>query len=193
MLMDESFAARARRKLSAKIEIWTIPTDDLWCRDAGPLFVRSASGGLAVANLNFNGWGDKQPHKHDGKVAERVAARLGLPLIDSGVVGEAGGVESDGAGTLIAHASSWVINNRNHISKAEIERRLLQALGAEKMIWAPGVKGGDITDYHIDALARFVRPGHVLIQMPDAPQRGDPWSAAAFETYDILARSTDAA
>ena len=53
----------------------------------------------------------------------------------------------------------------------------------------PGVKGLDITDYHIDALARFVRPGVALIQLPDEVIPGDPFSRAAWETYDILKAS----
>jgi agmatine deiminase len=60
------------------------------------------------------------------------------------------------------------------------------------MIWAPGIKGADITDYHIDALARFVKPGQVLIQLPDKPDDSDPWSVSAFETYNILKKATDA-
>ena len=60
------------------------------------------------------------------------------------------------------------------------------------MIWAPGIKGADITDYHIDALARFVKPGQILIQMGDEPDPADPWSVSAFETHDILAAATDA-
>ena len=60
------------------------------------------------------------------------------------------------------------------------------------MIWAPGIKGADITDYHIDALARFVSPGRVLIQLPEAPDPNDPWSVSAFETYAILKQMTDA-
>ena len=146
MLMDEPHAPAARRKLSATVEVWDIPTDDLWCRDSGPVFV----------------------------------------------VTEAGGVESDGDGTLIAHESSWVNPNRNRGTRAEVEGLLQQALGAEKTIWAPGVRGADITDYHIDSLARFTRPGHVIIQMPEKPDPSDPWSAAAMKTYDILASSTDA-
>jgi agmatine deiminase len=66
---------------------------------------------------------------------------------------------------------------------------LLSAYGADRMIWAPGVKGQDITDYHIDALARFVRPGVVLIQLPDEVFPGDPFSRAAWETHDILKAS----
>ena len=82
--------------------------------------------------------------------------------------------------------------NRNAGSQDEIERLLLDALGAEKMIWAPGVIGADITDYHIDALVRCVKPGQVLIQLPDRPDASDPWSVAAHETYNILKTATDA-
>jgi agmatine deiminase len=68
---------------------------------------------------------------------------------------------------------------------------LLDTMGAEKMIWAPGIKGADITDYHIDALARFVKPGQVLIQMGEEVDPSDPWSVSAFETHAILSGATD--
>ncbi|MBB6487426.1 agmatine/peptidylarginine deiminase [Rhizobium lusitanum] len=181
-----------RKRISAKVELWDIPTDDLWCRDSGPSFVVDGKGGLALTQFNFNGWGNKQVHDNDGRIAARVAERLGIPVFDSGLVGEAGGVETDGHGTLIAHESTFINPNRNHGSKAEIEAMLLETMGAKKVVWAPGIKGADITDYHIDALARFVKPGVVLIQMGDKIDKSDPWSASAFETHDILAKATDA-
>lgn len=182
-----------RAKFSSAVEFWDIPTDDLWCRDSGPTFVKDAAGQLAVAHIRFNGWGNKQRHRNDGLIAERVAARLGLPLIDSGVIGEQGGLEHDGAGTMLAHASCWVNNNRNPgLSADEIADRLGAAVGATKMIWAPGIKGEDITDYHIDALARFTAPGQMLIQIDDEVDPDDPWSAAAHETLGIIQRATDA-
>lgn len=192
MMMDAGFVGKARKKLSGAVEIWEIPTDDLWCRDSGPVFVANPQGEIAISHLNFNGWGAKQVHGNDGRIAARIAERLGLPLLDNGLVGEAGGVESDGAGTLIAHESSWINPNRNKGSKADIEALMLEAFGADAIIWAPGVKGADITDYHIDALARFVAPGKALIQLPDKIYPGDPWSRAAFESYDILSQATDA-
>lgn len=182
-----------RTRFSAAVEHWDIPTDDLWCRDSGPTFVRSPGGKLAVAHIRFNGWGNKQRHANDGHIAAAVAARLRLPLIDSGVVGEQGGVEHDGAGTMLAHASCWVNDNRNPgLSADQIAARLGAALGAEKMIWAPGVKGADITDYHIDSLARFVGPGRVLIQIGEQVDREDPWSVAAHRTLTVLEEAADA-
>ena len=193
VLMAAAEHHKAIKKLvSGQVELWDIPTDDLWARDSGPSFVVDGKGGLALTQFNFNGWGNKQPHGNDGKVAARVAERLGIPVFDVGLVGEAGGVETDGHGTLIAHESSWVNRNRNKGSKAEVEAMLLDAMGAEKMIWAPGIKGADITDYHIDALARFVKPGQVLIQMGEEVDPEDPWSVSAFETHAILSAATDA-
>ncbi len=184
--------AVARTALGATIEVWPIETEDLWCRDSGPTFVCSTKGELALSELNFNGWGNKQRHADDGLIVKRVAKRLGLNVHDNGIVGEGGGIEVDGEGTVLAHESSWVNSNRNTKSKAEIEQLLLEALGAEHLIWAPGVKGADITDCHIDAVARFVKPGQVLIQLPKAKDRNDPWSVSALETYEVLKTARDA-
>lgn len=192
LLAAQAHHKAIRKLVSGAVELWDIPTDDLWCRDSGPSFVVDGKGGLAVTQFNFNGWGNKQVHGHDGQIAARVAERLGLTVFDVGLVGEAGGVETDGHGTLMAHESTFINPNRNKGTKAEIEAMLLETLGAQKMIWAPGIKGADITDYHIDALARFVKPGQVLIQMGEEIDPDDPWSVAAFETHGILAQATDA-
>ena len=182
----------ARPLLGTSVSVWPIPTDDLWCRDSGPTFVVSNEGKLAVTELHFNGWGKKQSHAADAVIAQRVAEKLSLPIIKSGIVGEGGGIEVDGAGTAMAHESCWINRNRNTGARADIEKRLLAAVGAEHMIWAPGIKGADITDYHIDALVRFVKPGQVVIQLGKSPDRSDRWSVAAFETYEILKSARDA-
>jgi agmatine deiminase len=54
------------------------------------------------------------------------------------------------------------------------------------MIWSKGVYDQDITDYHIDSLARFTGPGRVLINLPDEPDMDDPFHLAALDTYDAL-------
>ncbi len=107
-----------KKLVSSNVELWDIPTDDLWARDSGPSFVIDGKGGLALTQFNFNGWGGKQTHGNDGKIAARVAEKLGLQVFDAGLVGEAGGVETDGNGTLIAHESSWINPNRNKGAKA---------------------------------------------------------------------------
>lgn len=187
MLAAKEDHAQARTLLSDAVDLWDVPTEDLWCRDSGPLFAKQSNGKLAISHLQFNGWGEKQLHTRDGLVAKNVAQRLNIPLIPSGLVGEAGGVEHDGHGCLMAHESSWVNDNRNPgMLRASIEKKLLAAYGAERMIWAPGVWGEDITDYHIDSLARFTGPGRVLINLPDNPDLSDPFHLAALDTHDRL-------
>ncbi|MGB1235150.1 MAG: agmatine deiminase family protein [Planktomarina sp.] len=187
LLATQQYHASARQLLSSKVDLWDIPTEDLWCRDAGPIFVIDGAGNRAVSHIQFNGWGGKQVHQHDGRIAAKVADRLGIPLLSTGLSGEAGGVEHDGHGLLAAHESSWVNKNRNpELSKAQIETHLLDAYGAKRMIWAKGVKGEDITDYHIDSLVRFTGPARALINLPRTPDLSDPFHVAAFETYDAF-------
>ena len=189
ILLAEAALHRAiRRQVSANVTLWDIPTEDLWARDAGPLIARAPSGQRALSHIRFNGWGGKQRHARDGAVALAVAERLGFPVYASGLAGEAGGADQDGHGLLIAHESSWVIANRNPgLSRAQIETRLLAAYGADRMIWARGVKGQDITDYHIDSLARFTGPGRVLLNLPNTPDPRDPFHRAALATHAALA------
>ncbi|MEL7091639.1 MAG: agmatine deiminase family protein [Pseudomonadota bacterium] len=187
LLAHPDLHSTIRPQVSAGVTLWDIPTDDLWARDAGPLMAFQGDD-LVVSHIAFNGWGGKQVHDNDGQIAARVAQRMGLPRVPSGVAGEAGGLDHDGHGTLIAHESSWIIANRNPgLTRAQIEARLLSAYGADRMIWAPGLAGEDITDYHIDSLARFTGPGRVLINLPDDPDPRDPFHMAALDTHDILA------
>lgn len=180
--------AKMRKLLiSSDIYLLRIDTEDLWCRDSGPLIAIDAKGRKRISHIEFNGWGGKQIHKKDGLVATKLAKELDLKIIPSGIVGEAGGVEHDGNGLLMAHESSWVNENRNPgMSRDDIEEKLLKAYGADKMIWAPGLAGEDITDYHIDSLARFTGPARVLMNLPGKPKKDDPFHQAALQTRDIL-------
>lgn len=189
MLAAQEHHSDIRKTLSSNVSLWDIPTDDLWCRDSGPIFATNGRE-LQVNHIQFNGWGNRQPYRNDAKIAERVAARLGVPVQNAGLKGEAGGVEQDGFGTLIAHESSWVHPNRNPgKTRQQIEDALLAAYGADRMIWSKGVKDLDITDYHIDSLVRFTGRNTCLINLPDDPDMQDPFHAAAFDTYDALLRA----
>lgn len=187
MLADSQYHSQMRRMLGRNITLWDIATDDLWARDSGPLIAVYENGNREVPQIQFNGWGNKQTHRNDGRVAPACAQTLGFHMFDTGLKGEAGGVEQDGHGLLIAHESSWVNDNRNPgLSRDEVSARLIHAYGADRIIWSSGLAGGDITDYHIDSLARFVAPGRVLINLPETPDIDDPFHQAALETSDVM-------
>lgn len=179
--------AAARKRLASDVTLWDIPTEVLWARDSGPIVMRDSRGNRAVRHIRFNGWGNRQVHAADGGIAAAMAERLGMPLLASPLVGEAGGVEQDGHGLIIAHESSWVHDNRNPgKTRDEIGAALIDAYGADRLIWASGLRNEDITDYHIDSLARLTGPGRVLMNLPRDPDPEDPFHRAALETRDIL-------
>ena len=165
--------------------------DDIWMRDIGANFVIDEEGTLGAVDFNFNGWGDKQQHQHDARVAARVAADANARHIRSELVGEGGGIEVDGHGTGIMTESSWVNANRNpDWSKAEVEEELKERLGLRKIIWLPGIKGRDITDAHVDFYARFVRPGVVIANLDTDPESYD--AKVTRRHLEILQNATDA-
>jgi agmatine deiminase len=181
----------ARKLCGPKVELVDIPTDDMWARDSGPIFLNNDNGTKAVLDLNFNGWGGKQRHSKDGRISRLIADVLDRSYIKADVVGEGGGIEFDGEGTLILMDSCWVNDNRNPgKSQDEIENELAVRLGVHKVIWLPGVRGEDITDGHIDGSIRFVRPG---VLMTDFFEGGaSPWVEAMAESKSILRNATDA-
>ena len=75
------------------------------------------------------------------------------------------------------------------MTRSDVEAALLDDYGAKQMIWAPGLKGEDITDYHIDSLARFTAPRRMLINLPNDPDPRDPFHNTALDTHDILKAS----
>jgi agmatine deiminase len=189
-------AAAADQPLAAQlcgpgVELVDIPTDDMWSRDSGPVFLQNGDGGIAVLDFNFNGWGGKQRHGLDGQIAASIAERLGCPYYRSEITGEGGGIEYDGDGTLILTDSCWVNDNRNPgWTRDDIEAELKLSLGVEKVIWLPGVRGQDITDGHIDGSVRIVRPG--LLLTSGYPGDTSAWGAALEESNAILSKTTDA-
>ncbi|MFG2436280.1 agmatine/peptidylarginine deiminase [Streptomyces sp. NPDC048508] len=190
MCANSAGVAKARSMCgSAVTVIGSIPVDDCWMRDTGPVFRTDGSGGLDAVGLNFNGWGGKQAHAKDALVAERIAAYAGVPFTYADLVGEGGAVEQDGAGTLMATRSSLVNGNRNPgMSQSALEAALCDAYGATEVIWFDGVKGQDITDDHVDATSRFLAPGGALVQMPLASDT-DAFAKDARRQYQVLSTS----
>lgn len=160
---DKKEQARITELLVAKqvnmtqIDFVIAKSDDVWSRDTGPMFVIDQSGRLTVADFGFDGWGRKTPYKNDDKIPRAVAAAKGLPIVDiSDFVLEGGSVELDGNGTAMLCKSAVLSKNRNKgMSIQQAESYLSRYLGVSNFIWLEGVVGEDITDAHIDGMARF--------------------------------------
>lgn len=185
----------ARKLLDKRVQIYPMVLDDLWARDTLPVFVEWNNNGterLMGVVFNFNGWGGKQYHRNDAKVAQKVVSMFNMEERIAKIVAEGGCFETDGRGTLLVTESSLVNRNRNDESKAEIEKELKRVLGMRKVIWFKGVIGEDITDSHIDGLLRFVGRSTVVVSRPFPGSDPDVWSQSSDEALTILKNSTDA-
>jgi agmatine/peptidylarginine deiminase len=60
------------------IDLRVIPTDDVWARDNGPIFIVNDQGDLAITDWNFNGWGGRFDHPLDAEVSKRMGEQLSL-------------------------------------------------------------------------------------------------------------------
>lgn len=194
MCANSASAAKARSMCGASVTVITsVPVDDCWMRDTGPVFRTDGAGGLDAVGLNFNGWGNKQTHAKDARVAAGIASYAKAAYTSAALVGEGGAVEQDGRGTLMATRSSLVNRNRNPgKTQRQLETALCDAYGASKVIWFDGVNGQDITDDHVDATSRFLAPGEALVQMPLASDN-DVYAKDARQQYRILTESTTSA
>jgi agmatine deiminase len=156
------------------LDIHTIPNDDVWVRDCGPIFLVNDQGELAITAWNFNGWGERFPFKKDRLVPARVTEKLSLPLFTAPITLEGGAVEVNGLGTMLATRSSIINPNRNPgKNQDEIEEAIMDYLGIKHMIWLSGAPRefcdlvGSDTDLHIDGYARFTDESTVLYSWTD--------------------------
>jgi agmatine deiminase len=137
----------------------TVPTNEPWCRDHGPIFLtRETDPKLAIVDWDYNAWGNKYPpFDLDEVVPRRIAEILKTPVFYPGMILEGGSIDVNGKDTLLTSESCLLNKNRNPDStREEIEQRLRDFLGVRDILWLGTGIAGDDTDGHIDDLARFV-------------------------------------
>lgn len=153
-----------RRSGVQRFRLFDHETNDVWCRDHGPIFVQRRGGGMQVADWAFNAWGGKfSPWDKDNAVPERIADSLSLPRLSSAFFLEGGAIEGNGEGLLLTTEAVLLNPNRNPgASKQDLEAELHRMLGVTSVFWlGKGIEGDD-TDGHIDDMVRFTAPDAVL-------------------------------
>jgi agmatine deiminase len=142
----------------ANVELYAHPTNDAWCRDHGPIFVRNdRTGRVAVTDWQYNAWGGKYPpFGLDNRIPGRIARALGLRRFSKPVVLEGGSIDVNGRGLLLTTEACLLNPNRNpKLTRTQIEQALRDALGIRTVIWLGDGIVGDDTDGHVDDLTRF--------------------------------------
>src|SRR3954465_14361708 len=158
-------AAESARQLCPFAEVIVEPFGDIWLRDTGPIVLGSGRQRRAQG-FGFNGWGGKYELEGDQDIAERLAPSAALPFARAEWVLEGGAIDGDGSGTVVTTEQCLLNPNRNSLTRVEVEERLREDLGFERVVWLGSGLLNDHTDGHVDNVARFVAPGRIAIPTP---------------------------
>jgi agmatine deiminase len=196
MAVSDAQFERCRSLLPPSVRVVEVSSDDAWIRDTGPSFVVDGRGGRRGVDWRFNAWGGLDGGLYaawdrDDRVAAKVLEVEGADRYRAPLVLEGGAIHVDGEGTVLTTEECLLNRNRNpDLSREQIERHLLDYLGAEKVIWLGRGVFEDETDGHVDNLACFARPGVVLLTWTDDVD--DPQHAISSDARRRLEAATDA-
>lgn len=196
MAVSDTQFEHCRSLLSPTIRVVELSSDDAWMRDIGPTLLVGPGGAVRGVDWHFNAWGGHdgglyESWDRDERAARKVLEVEAIERYRAPIVLEGGSIHSDGEGTILTTEECLLNPNRNpSLSREQIERTLLDYLGAEKVIWLGRGVYGDETDGHVDNLACFVRPGVVLLSWSE--DRSDPQHEISLDALHRLERSGDA-
>ncbi|MBS1678269.1 MAG: agmatine deiminase [Actinobacteria bacterium] len=196
MAVSDAWFERARAALPDSVRVVEVSTDDAWMRDIGPTLLVGDGGARRGVDWRFNAWGGLEgglysPWDRDDRVAAKVLEVEGVDRYRVSFVLEGGSIHVDGEGTVLTTEECLLNHNRNpELSREEIERHLLDYLGAEKVLWLGQGVYEDETDGHVDNLACFARPGVVLLTWTD--DESDPQHAISVDARRRLEAAVDA-
>jgi agmatine deiminase len=184
-----------------RFHIW--PTNRVWTRDSGPIFVRRESTvePIAITNWRFNAWAKYADWKLDNQLPGRVAKKLGFndfaPILQvkdkhHHVVLEGGSIDVNGQGLMLTTEECLLskVQCRNPgMSRDQLESVFAYYLGIDRVIWLGRGIVGDDTHGHVDDIARFVTPDTVLAAVET--QRSDANYELLQENLNRLRDATD--
>lgn len=175
-------AEKARRTLEkvganlANVRFLEHALDRGWMRDCSPAFVHRGEAVEAV-RFDFNAWAKYDNFALDATAAAFLAETNDLACVSAmhggrPVVLEGGGIDGNGAGTLLTTEECLLhpdVQVRNPgFTRDDYEAIFRQYLGIEKVLWLGNGIAGDDTHGHVDDLCRFVhRDTVVLCVEPD--------------------------
>ena len=194
-------------KRAGNVAFVQIPTNRVWTRDSGPIFVTRKPRkpdklpSVAAVSWRFNAWAKYNDWKLDAPVSSEIAERSGVPhwkpVVHANgkprrVVLEGGSIDVNGRGTLITTEECLLseVQQRNPgVSREQLEQLFADYLAVKKVIWLERGIAGDDTHGHVDDITRFVAPNTVLTAYEG--DRSDPNHEPLRENYRKLNKSTD--
>ena len=181
---DESSRDTAQEYLAAhhanpaRCRLHVVPTDRVWLRDSGATGV-VRHGALEWMGWRFNAWAKYDNYSRDALVPDAMSRITGCGLIRperpdgaGPLVLEGGGIETNGAGTLLV-TEEWLLSDvqvRNPgMTREQYERAFETYLGVSNTVWLGEGCVGDDTHGHIDDVARFTSVDTVALAYETDP------------------------
>jgi len=187
----------ARARLSDRVRVVEITTNEAWVQDKGAFFIVNNKGDARGVQFGFNAYGGLQgglyfPWDRDRQFAQKLFNIERIDYYDaSHMVLEGGATQTDGEGTLILTEQCNLNPNRNgSMTKEEVEKHCKNYLGVDKIIWIKEGMRFDETDGHIDDICFFIEPGVIALSWVD--DENNPQHSVLKEAYDTLSMETDA-
>jgi agmatine deiminase len=195
LIVNDASAEKLVRKLldranaplkNVRFHRW--PTDRVWLRDSGCIFVGSACGAgtsardrrqhhasaLLAMNFRFNAWAKYSNYRRDDKIAHTQEI---CPTYDgTRVVLEGGSIDVNGRGTILTTEECLLskVQQRNPgMKRKDYEKIFAEYLGAPNTIWLGSGIQGDDTHGHVDDLARFVAADTIVTMVETNRQKKD--------------------
>ncbi len=206
ILVDDAAAEKRARAMlrrsgvlleNVRFHHW--PTNRVWTRDSGPIFVQNGAGETAITDWRFNAWAKYPDWQLDDALPGKAAALLGVqawqPSFDGKrLVLEGGSIDTDGAGVLLTTEECLLsdVQARNPgLSREQLEGVFRDWLGIEQVLWLNRGIAGDDTHGHVDDITRFVAENTIVTAVE--PDKTDENHAPLAENLDRLraARNRD--
>jgi agmatine deiminase len=185
LVLNNAAAGRKARRvleradaLSKDIRFHYWPTNRIWLRDSGCIFLTPRQPGFSrldshsrshneselALKFRFNAWAKYSNWRHDEKVGSLMAKaahhrEISPVSLATRIVLEGGSIDVNGAGTILSTEECLLSKQqaRNpHMARVHYEKAFADYLGAPHTIWLGRGIVGDDTHGHVDDLARFI-------------------------------------
>jgi len=191
LVVNDGRAARQARKVleradafSPNIRFHRWPTNRVWLRDSGCIFV-TPQGGFAqpdsrprspheeralALKFRFNAWAKYSNWRLDEQIGSLMAKaaqthEVRPVALDTRIVLEGGSIDVNGAGTILTTEECLLSKDQERnprMARVHYEKAFADYLGAPHTIWLGRGILGDDTHGHVDDLTRFVRKDTVI-------------------------------
>lgn len=185
----DTYGGKTQRLALSKIK-----TNDTWARDHAFITMLKEDSTPLLLDFCFNGWGLKFAANYDNQINSelyyRCKALRGEYVSHRNFILEGGSIESDGKGSLLTTEQCLLAQNRNEMTKEEIEDFLKKTFNLKQVLWLKhGYLAGDDTDSHIDTLARLC-PNDTIVYVKCTDENDQHYEELAMMEEELKAFRT---